>query len=213
MKGLSLNVTLSEDQIDKIASLTADKVDYTSKIKDRTDAYYENELKKLKRQIEKRDELIVKKELLLERMTDLKCRWKEKAEKYHEKYGDINLVSETILLLSEKEFENMKIHFIKNNYASPQPREMGMDVRFADFGIAKDIILKNGSFNLIIFNDYKKKESTLTTFTKDVKGYEQDIKDYTFKSITEFHSKLSFYKSSLSKENGTVQAIDWILKG
>lgn len=105
-------------------------------------------------------------------------------------------MSESVLLLNEEEFLKMENWFIKNNYASPEHLQSGWGVRFVDFKVVKDIILKNGSFNLIISNDFKKKESTLTTFIKDAKGYEQDIKDFTFDSISEFNSKLSFYKKN-----------------
>lgn len=121
-------------------------------------------------------------------------------------------MSESVLLLNEEEFENMKNHFIKNNYASPHPKEMGWNVRFAEFTNVKDIILKNGSFHLMIFNDYKKEESTLITYTEVDEFYEKDRKEFIFDSVDDFHSKLSFYKKYLSEENGTVQAIDWIIK-
>ncbi|APC50371.1 hypothetical protein BME96_18995 (plasmid) [Virgibacillus halodenitrificans] len=119
----------------------------------------------------------------------------------------------TVLLINEEEFENMKSYFIENNYASSQPREMGWDVRFAEFKGAKDIILKNGSFHLMIFNDYEKRESTLITLTKIDDLHEQGRKEFIFDSAEDFCSMLSTYKKYLSKENGTLQAIDWIIKG
>lgn len=88
--GLSFNVTLSEEQIEQIASITADKVDYTTRAKRRTDDYYESELEMLKGRIAKRDQIIVQKEILLERVKKSNLRWRDKAEKYKEKYGEID---------------------------------------------------------------------------------------------------------------------------
>lgn len=104
----------------------------------------------------------------------------------------------------------MRNYFIKNNYASPHPREMGWDVRFAEFGDAcKDIVLKNQKFHLVILNDYKKEESTLITYSD---WYDEtDREEFTFSNLDDFYTKLSYYKKDLSEENGTVQAIDWII--
>lgn len=89
-KGLSFNVTLSDEQIEQIASTTADKIDYTTRINDRSNTWYEREIEMLKRQVTKRDEIIVKKEILIERVRESNLRWKELAEKYQEKYGEID---------------------------------------------------------------------------------------------------------------------------
>lgn len=115
------------------------------------------------------------------------------------------------LLISKKEFERMKKHFIENCYASPHPCEMGRDVRFAEFTNVKDIILKNGSFNLMVFNDYEKEVSTLITFFSIDNRHELGRNEYKFTSIDEFYSKLNEYTSYLSEKNGTIQVIEWII--
>src|SRR5699024_3199129 len=112
-----------------------------------------------------------------------------------------------VLLITEEEYENMKNYFIENNYASSHSGEMGWDVRFAEFGNAcKDIILKKQEFHLVILNDYVKEESTLITWYD-----EADREEFKFNSVDEFCLKINEYKKYLSEENGTVQAIDWII--
>ncbi|MEC0473660.1 hypothetical protein P8815_18135 [Bacillus altitudinis] len=113
------------------------------------------------------------------------------------------------LLISKNEFEKMKKHFIENCYASPHPREMGRDVRFAEFANDKDIILKNGSFNLIISNDYKKEESTIITAI-EMNHHVMASEDFKFDSLDKYYEKMDECKALLSKENGTIQVLDWI---
>lgn len=120
-------------------------------------------------------------------------------------------MNENKLLITQEQFKNMETYFVEHNYASPHPRDISRDVRFTDFKNVKDIILKNGSFNLMIFNDYENKESTLVTYIEVDKFYEKDREEFTFDSVDQFCTKLSFYKKYLSKENGTIQVIDWII--
>lgn len=103
----------------------------------------------------------------------------------------------------------MKKHFIENCYASPHPREMGRDVRFAEFPNDKDIILKNGSFNLIILNDYKKEESTIIT-SIEINHLVITREDFKFDSLDKYYAKMDECKSLLSEENGTIEVLDWI---
>ncbi|MGY3219167.1 hypothetical protein [Bacillus sp. TE9122W] len=116
-----------------------------------------------------------------------------------------------ILLFSKEEFDELEKYCIGENYSSPYPTEMGKDVRFADFTEVKDIILKNGSLNMMIFNDYEKEVSTLITFVSNDNHRELGRVEYNFTSIDEFCSKLSEYKSYLSAKNGTIQVIEWII--
>lgn len=114
-----------------------------------------------------------------------------------------------MLLITKEKFENMKNNFIENNYASPRPTDMDKDVRFAEFTGVKDIILRNKRFHFVILNDYEKKESTLITYEK-IDYDEVGREEFTFNSFDDFYSKLNEYKKYLSKENGTIQAIDYI---
>jgi hypothetical protein len=68
LSGLSFNVTLSDDQMDHIAALAADKVSYTFKRLQNNDMYYDDKIKQLEHQVVKRNELLVGKELFIERL-------------------------------------------------------------------------------------------------------------------------------------------------
>lgn len=116
-----------------------------------------------------------------------------------------------ILLFSKEEFDELEKYCIGENYSSPYPTEMGKDVRFADFTEVTDIILKNGSLNMMVFNDYEKEVSTLITFFSNDNHGELGRVEYKFTSIDEFCSKLSEYTRHLSEKNGTIQVIEWII--
>ncbi|QNP18267.1 hypothetical protein H9S87_19020 (plasmid) [Bacillus pumilus] len=124
--------------------------------------------------------------------------------KAHERKGPI-------LLFSKEEFDELEKYCIGENYSSPYPTKVGRDVRFADFTEVKDIILKNGSFNLMVFNDYEKEVSTLITFFSIDNLHELGKDEYKFTSLDEFYSKLNEYKRYLSEKNGTIQVIEWII--
>lgn len=89
MNGVNLNVTLSDEQIEQIALTTADKIDYTTRINDRSNVWYEREIEMLKRDVAKRDGMLVQKDIVLERVRESNRRWKELADKYKEKYGEL----------------------------------------------------------------------------------------------------------------------------
>ena len=125
--------------------------------------------------------------------------------------GTSNVNQPKQLLFSKEEFDELEKYCIGENYSSPYPTEMGKDVRFADFTEVKDIILKNGSLNMMIFNDYEKEVSTLIIFVSNDNHRELGRVEYNFTSIDEFCSKLSEYKSYLSAKNGTIQVIEWII--
>jgi uncharacterized coiled-coil DUF342 family protein len=88
MKGLGFNVTLSKEQMEEIASLTADKVNYTKDKLHNNDQLYKREIEKLENRIIKLNQLIVGKELTIEQYDKAVKRWKDIAEKYEEKYGE-----------------------------------------------------------------------------------------------------------------------------
>lgn len=53
-KGINLNVNLSDEQIEQIASITADKVNYTKNQRNSLEEYYELEITRLKDRIKKK---------------------------------------------------------------------------------------------------------------------------------------------------------------
>lgn len=88
-KGINFNVNLSDEQIEQIASITADKVNYTKNQRNSLEEYYELEITRLKDRIKKRNEIIVNKEILLDRYRERYEKWKNIAEKYRDKYGEL----------------------------------------------------------------------------------------------------------------------------
>lgn len=90
MKGLNFNVTLSKEQIDEIADVTADKVLLTKQNRYDTEEWNRSEIKSLKAQISHRDKMIVEREVTIERLKTLANKIREELKLYKEKYGDIN---------------------------------------------------------------------------------------------------------------------------
>lgn len=78
MKGLSFNINLSEEQMDHIAALAADKIQYTINRMNLTYEKYDSEIRDLKRKIEKRDSIIVEKELKIQWLNEIIERQKAK---------------------------------------------------------------------------------------------------------------------------------------
>lgn len=67
---MNFNVTLNKEQIDEIASVTADKVLATVKYHRNNDDWNERQIKELKLEISKRDSMIVQKDLLIDRLRE-----------------------------------------------------------------------------------------------------------------------------------------------
>ncbi|OSA73608.1 hypothetical protein B2H86_14780 [Clostridium botulinum] len=65
---MNFNVTLDNEQINEIASVTADKVLETVKYQRNKDEWYENEIKELKLKVVKRDSMLVEKDLCIEKL-------------------------------------------------------------------------------------------------------------------------------------------------
>lgn len=68
MKGLSLNVTLSEEQIEQIASLSADKVNETKNYSMQSEEYYKQEIQRKDDQINRLNQMIVQREFTSDRL-------------------------------------------------------------------------------------------------------------------------------------------------
>lgn len=68
--GMKFNVTLDNEQINEIASITADKVLETVKYQKNNEDWYDREIKDLKLEVQKRDSMIAKKDFYIERLTE-----------------------------------------------------------------------------------------------------------------------------------------------
>ncbi|EQB4340940.1 hypothetical protein ACYJ2U_001659 [Clostridium botulinum] len=67
---MKFNVTLDNEQINEIASITADKVLSTVKYHRDNEQWYEREIKELKLKVSKRDSMLVEKDLCIERLIE-----------------------------------------------------------------------------------------------------------------------------------------------
>lgn len=67
---MKFNVTLDKEQMDEIASITADKVLATAKYNRDKEDCYERDIKDLKRMVSKRDSMLVQKDLVIERLRE-----------------------------------------------------------------------------------------------------------------------------------------------
>jgi D-mannonate dehydratase len=74
MKGseitLNFNVSLDNEQINEIASITADKVLATVQYQKNDAEWYDKEIKQLKLKVSKRDSMLVQKDLYAERLKE-----------------------------------------------------------------------------------------------------------------------------------------------
>ena len=66
--GVKFNVTLDDEQINEIASITADKVLSTVKYCKNTEDYYERKIQDLEYSLQQRDGILVQKDLYSERL-------------------------------------------------------------------------------------------------------------------------------------------------
>lgn len=67
---MNFNVTLDREQINEIASVTADKVLATVKYQRNHEDWYEEQIKGLKHEVSKRDSMIVQRDLLIDRLKE-----------------------------------------------------------------------------------------------------------------------------------------------
>jgi hypothetical protein len=73
MKGdlvMKLNVVLDKEQLDEIASITADKVLATVKYQKNKDDWYDREIKELRVEVTKRDSMLVQKDFIIDRLRE-----------------------------------------------------------------------------------------------------------------------------------------------
>ena len=83
---MKFNVSLDKEQIDEIASITADKVLSTVQYCRNNEMWYEREIEDLRRKISKRDSMLVNKDLYIERLREDKKRLRDKIKELEENY-------------------------------------------------------------------------------------------------------------------------------
>lgn len=67
---MKINVSLDNEQINQIASITADKVLETVKYQKNNQEWYERDIKELKTEVQKRDSMLIQKDLVIERLRE-----------------------------------------------------------------------------------------------------------------------------------------------
>lgn len=67
---MKFNVILDKEQLDEIASTTADKVLATVQYHKDNEEWHEREMKELKLEISKRDSMLVQKDLVIDRLSE-----------------------------------------------------------------------------------------------------------------------------------------------
>lgn len=65
---MKFNVALDKEQMDEIASITADKVLATVKYSRNNEEWYEREITRFKSEVSRRDSMIVERDLVIERL-------------------------------------------------------------------------------------------------------------------------------------------------
>lgn len=75
---MKFNVSLDKEQIDEIASITADKVLSTVQYCRNNEMWYEREIESLRRKVLERDSMLVNKDLYIERLREDKKRLRDR---------------------------------------------------------------------------------------------------------------------------------------
>lgn len=75
---MKFNISLDKEQIDEIASITADKVLSTVQYCRDNEMWYEREIEDLRRKVSVRDSMLVNKDLYIEKLREDKKRLREK---------------------------------------------------------------------------------------------------------------------------------------
>lgn len=82
---MKFNVSLDKEQIDEIASVTADKVLSTVQYHRDSEKWYENEIEELRRKVSVREGILVSKELYIERLKEAIRRLKDRVKELEDK--------------------------------------------------------------------------------------------------------------------------------
>lgn len=82
---MEFNVVLDEEQLEEIASMTADKVLATVQYCKSKDEHYEREIEDLKYKIQQRDSMLVNKDLIIDRLRGRIRELREENKRYESK--------------------------------------------------------------------------------------------------------------------------------
>ncbi len=82
---MKFNVVLDEEQLEEIASMTADKVLATVQYCKSKDEHYEREIEDLKYKIQQRDSMLVNKDLIIDRLRGRIRELREENKRYESK--------------------------------------------------------------------------------------------------------------------------------
>lgn len=82
---MKFNVVLDEEQLEEIASMTADKVLATVQYCKSKDEHYEREIEDLKYKIKQRDSMLVNKDLIIDRLRGRIRELREENKRYESK--------------------------------------------------------------------------------------------------------------------------------
>jgi len=78
--GMKFNVTLDNEQMNEIASITADKVLATVQYQKNNEEWHDSAIKGLKLEVQKRDSMLVQKDLYAERLKETIKKLKDKLD-------------------------------------------------------------------------------------------------------------------------------------
>ena len=81
---MKFNVHLDKEQIDQIASITADKILSTVQYAKNREEYYEREIENLKQKVSIRDGMLINKDLYIERLREDKKRLRDRIKELEE---------------------------------------------------------------------------------------------------------------------------------
>ena len=82
---MKFNISLDKEQIDEIASITADKVLSTVQYCRDNEMWYEREIEDLRRKVSVRDSMLVNKDLYIEKLREDKKRLREKIKELEDR--------------------------------------------------------------------------------------------------------------------------------
>jgi hypothetical protein len=77
---MKINVTLDNEQMNEIASITADKVLSTVQYQKNNEDWHDRKIKELQLEIQKRDSMLVQKDLIIERLRETTRKMRIKLE-------------------------------------------------------------------------------------------------------------------------------------
>ena len=104
-KGMSINVSLSDEQMEHIAGITADKVNQTKSHSQRQEEHYIHEIKKLEDTITELNKIVVGNAFSAERFRDRLIKLRKKNTEYSEALTEIGTPI-TSDLTDEEKYQN-----------------------------------------------------------------------------------------------------------